>query len=153
MSQGILGSVASRAEVTLSLTVAGRIVSELSRHLDEWSILRAALAVSVLLSNLAPPVRVGADAGDSSRDREPLSSMTLGSAARTLRRVSVIVVAQLVVQRVASGGTASPASHRYYAYHTGGGGSSVLLDEAIPAGAWPEVTPFFLCVLKRRGAF
>lgn len=153
MPGGILGSVASRVEVTLSLTVAGRIVAELSRHLDEWSILRGAVAVSVVLSTLTPSRPGGDQGGAAPRSAEPLSSMTLGSALRTLRRVGVIVVAQLVIQQVGASarrgavGGAGATAHRYYAYHTGGGGSSVLLDEAIPASAWPEIESFVVTSL------
>lgn len=133
-------------QVTLSLTVAGRIVSELSKHTDGGSILKAAVAASVVLSALSS----GASRGGGGRGSEPMYSITMGSAVRTLRRVCVIVVAQLVVSQI-GGMVEAPAStttgHRYYSYHSGGGGASVLLEGSIPASAWPAAESFVVTSL------
>lgn len=85
------------AQVTLGLTVASRIVLELTKSADAWSVLKAVVAVSLVIAPYSSPHPPsggrGSPSGPSSRG--PLGSITLGGAVRVLRRVLVVVVAQL----------------------------------------------------------
>lgn len=83
----IVGTIGNRVEITLGITIAGKAISELSTYGSTWTLLKGFIALSGILSLVSSPSSVE-------------SSSTFGSAIRMLRRICVIVVAQLLMSNL-----------------------------------------------------
>jgi hypothetical protein len=81
----IVGTIGNRIEITLGITIAGKAISALSSYGSTWTLLKGFIALSGILSLVS----------SSPSSVESLS--TFDSAIRMLRRICVIVVAQLLM--------------------------------------------------------